>query len=623
MGQSPAGETCNESPQGLPLLNGPTEFGAHHPTPVQYTTDPRKKAKSGDILFCVRGSTTGKMNWADREYAIGRGIAAIRHKRGKEYQHFLRGLIDFRLPELLAQATGSTFPNVSYDQLEKLPWRVIDENEQYVIAQVLGALDDKIELNRKTNETLKTLAQGIFKSWFLDFDPVHVKASGKNPSGLDAATTELFPASFQDSPIGPVPKSWKVERFDAHITADRGLSYKGEGLRDDHTGLPMHNLNSIYEGGGYKHEGIKYYAGEYREKHLLKPGDMIVANTEQGFDHLLIGHAAIVPKRYGSKGIYSHHIYRVRHRPASPFSPHYLVELFNNPRWHYWISGFSNGTTINMLPKDALEMPLLVVPPVELVKQFSTLAAAVHSQVEANLEQSHTLAALRDALLPKLLSGELRVPQVKQAELDIVPLPVKWPSKFARKTTEEFVEAIVIAQFTRGLSDAMHPLGRKRYNKCAYFAHRKMAHDVTQHYLKKAAGPYSPWAKYQGPEKIACENGYVKNAKVGDLMGFVAGDKIAEIDRYVPNYPICAAVNWVIEKFKFRKNDDLELLATVDYAALDLIGKNQPVSFEGIKHVIASNKDWAAKLKREIFSDANIKRALAELDTIFPRAYAT
>ena len=175
----------------------------------------------------------------------------------------------------------------------------------------------------------------------------------------------------------------------------------------------MHNLNSVYEGGGYKHEGIKYYAGEYREKHLLIPGDMIVTNSEQGFDQLLIGHAAIVPQRYGPKGLFSHHIYRVRHKPSSPFSPHYLVELFNNPRWHYWISGFSNGTTINMLPMDALEMPLLVVPPDELVNKFTAFAAAVHSQVEANLEQSRTLAALRDVLLPKLLSGELRVPAAK------------------------------------------------------------------------------------------------------------------------------------------------------------------------------------------------------------------
>ena len=289
--------------------------------------------------------------------------------------------------------TGSTMPKLTQGNMNRIPILAPPLPEQRAIASVLGSLDDKIELNRRMNETLEALAQSLFKSWFVDFDAV--RASG---------------GKFQESAIGPVPKGWKVERFDKHITADRGLSYKGEGLRDDGTGLPMHNLNSVYEGGGYKHEGIKYYAGEYREKHRLQPGDMIVTNTEQGFDHLLIGHAAIVPKRYGPQGLFSHHIYRVRHKPTSPFSPHYLVELFNNRRWHYWISGFSNGTTINMLPKDALEMPLLVVPPDELVKKFTALAEAVHTKVEANLEESRTLAALRDALLPKLLSGELRVP---------------------------------------------------------------------------------------------------------------------------------------------------------------------------------------------------------------------
>ena len=98
---------------GVPLLNGPTEFGPHHPTPKQFTTSPRKYAHPGDILFCVRGSTTGRMNWANQEYAIGRGIAAIRHRQESALQPFVRAVIECELVELLAQATGSTFPNVS------------------------------------------------------------------------------------------------------------------------------------------------------------------------------------------------------------------------------------------------------------------------------------------------------------------------------------------------------------------------------------------------------------------------------------------------------------------------------------------------------------------------------
>jgi len=101
MGQSPSGENCNSKGQGLPLLNGPTEFGPSHPTPVQFTTDPRKKSQRADLLFCVRGSTTGRMNWSNKPYAIGRGIAAIRDRRGPAFQPLLRAVVELSLPDLL------------------------------------------------------------------------------------------------------------------------------------------------------------------------------------------------------------------------------------------------------------------------------------------------------------------------------------------------------------------------------------------------------------------------------------------------------------------------------------------------------------------------------------------
>ena len=175
MGQSPPGTTCNQDAEGMPLLNGPTEFGFHYPSAIQYTTSPRKTARGGDILFCVRGSTTGRMNWADQKYAIGRGIAAIRHRKGQELQPFLRALIEHQLSALLAGATGSTFPNVSYDQLADLSCWIPPLPEQRAIAHILGTLDDKIELNRKMNETLEAMAQAIFKNWFVDFEPVRAK----------------------------------------------------------------------------------------------------------------------------------------------------------------------------------------------------------------------------------------------------------------------------------------------------------------------------------------------------------------------------------------------------------------------------------------------------------------
>ena len=153
MGQSPPGNTVSDE-SGILLLNGPTEFGPHHPAPIQFTTDPRKFAEPGDLLFCVRGSTTGRMNWADQGYAIGRGVAAIRHSDDPTLQPLVRGVIELALPGLLLAATGSTFPNVSAAQIADIRYHDLSVEVQHTIAHILNSLDDKIELNQRANQTL-------------------------------------------------------------------------------------------------------------------------------------------------------------------------------------------------------------------------------------------------------------------------------------------------------------------------------------------------------------------------------------------------------------------------------------------------------------------------------------
>lgn len=120
--------------------------------------------------------------------------------------------------------------------------------EQRAIAHILGTLDDKIELNRRMNETLEAIAGAIFKSWFVDFDPVRAKMEGRQPPGMDAATAALFPNSLVESELGEIPDGWTVEGLGKHVEIVRGLSYKGKGLSK--VGVPLHNLNSIFEGGG-------------------------------------------------------------------------------------------------------------------------------------------------------------------------------------------------------------------------------------------------------------------------------------------------------------------------------------------------------------------------------------
>jgi type I restriction enzyme S subunit len=302
--------------------------------------------------------------------------------------------------------SGSAQASLNRNYIYPIRIRVPNPTEQRAIAHILGTLDDKIELNRRMNETLEAMARALFKSWFVAFDPVRAKAEGRD-SGLPQPLADLFPDSFEDSELGEIPKGWRVAPLADCIDVVRGLSYKGSGLSRD--GMPMHNLNSIYEGGSYKHDGLKHYEGEYKPHHVARSGDVIVANTEQGHHRLLIGYAAIVPGCFDDESLFSHHIYRVRPKNSSGLTPDYLCHLLNTRVMHDTVSGYANGTTVNMLPIDGLQSPHVLVPPSEIVVAFNDLAEAARNRHEGMVEEARTLAALRDTLLPKLISGALRV----------------------------------------------------------------------------------------------------------------------------------------------------------------------------------------------------------------------
>jgi type I restriction enzyme S subunit len=176
----------------------------------------------------------------------------------------------------------------------------------------------------------------------------------------------------------------------------------------------MHNLNSILEGGGYKYAGIKFYNGPYNKKHEVIPGDVIVANTEQTWERVLIGYPAIVPSMLGDKGIYSHHIYRVRPENSAYLTKSFIYFMIWEEGLRDWISRFANGTTINMLPREGLSFPKIPMPPNSLVKEFSEFVEPTLTVMENLFQKNQNLRTTRDLLLPKLISGEIDV-----EELDI------------------------------------------------------------------------------------------------------------------------------------------------------------------------------------------------------------
>jgi len=164
MGQSPDGNSYNKEGNGLPVLNGPTEFTKKHPIPVQFTTNITKLAVKGDVLFCVRGSTTGRMNIADQEYCIGRGLASIKGSYNTDTS-FLYAILQNLAEEILRKAKdmGSTFPNVNSKELSshKIPLPPLPEQQK--IASILSTVDDKLEVLQEKKAEFQALKKGLMQ----------------------------------------------------------------------------------------------------------------------------------------------------------------------------------------------------------------------------------------------------------------------------------------------------------------------------------------------------------------------------------------------------------------------------------------------------------------------------
>jgi len=370
MGQSPKGDECNTIGLGIPLLNGPTEFGAKSPTPVQFTTSARKVSEVNDVLFCVRGSTTGRMNWADQQYALGRGLAAIRHKKGNEYQTYVKGVMDYCLKNLLASATGSTFPNVSRTQLEELEILVPPLPEQKAIADMLSSFDEKIELLREQNKILETLAQTIFKECFVHFN-------------YPDATGEMV-----DSELGEIPTGWRVGKLGEEFTIVMGQSPKGSSYNESGDGMVFYQGRAEFQSRFPKR---RLYTTE--PKRIAKKYDVLMSVRAPVGDINVASEKCCI-----GRGLAAIHCERQSYALYKMLSLSSHFDLFE-----------SEGTVFGSINKKSLESIEVIIPPEKLIGAFDELAREIDKKVFNNAEQIQTLSKSRDTLLPKLMSGKVRV----------------------------------------------------------------------------------------------------------------------------------------------------------------------------------------------------------------------
>ena len=275
---------------------------------------------------------------------------------------------------------------------------------------MLGALDDKIELNRRMNETLEAMARALFKSWFVDFDPVCAKMEGRQPYGMDVDTAALFPDSFEDSELGPIPKGWRLTAVGRHVSLQRGKTYKSKLLGEP--GPYLLGLASIQREGGFRRDKLRTYGGDSDERLILGPGDVYVSLKDVTQAGYLLGAVARVPPDVEAGRVTQDTVKLCREDGALPLE--FLYRVFRTDHYRWFCRSRAIGTTNLSLARDDFLSYLVVTPPKDIVSRFLSFSELMTARQHTCMAESKTLVALRDTLLPKLLSGELRVPEAEE-----------------------------------------------------------------------------------------------------------------------------------------------------------------------------------------------------------------
>ena len=405
MGQSPKGDTYNSEGNGVPLLNGPTEFGFTHPNVTIWTTDPKKICKAGDLIFCVRGSTTGRMNWADKEYCLGRGVGAFRAASGHVLDtRFIYDQIVDNLERLLSLASGSVFPNLSAKDFQNFEIDWPEKQDRHDIALFAKLLDDKIENNRAMNETLEEMARAIFKSWFVDFDPVHAKSRGEQPAHMDAETAALFPDRFGDDGL---PEGWREGELGDFIEVQNGYAFKSADWKS--SGVPVVKIGSV-KPGFVDLSGSSCVAPELAKEKAdfqLNPGDVLVGLT--GY----VGEVGRVPP-CETNPLLNQRVGRIKPK-VNDFDSFVYTNIRRSDFKKYAESQAHGSAQPNVSTKQLKSFPVYI-PDTSVTQAFRDSTVSFFDKSFSNIAENQTLAELRDTLLPKLMSGEIRI---KDAEREV------------------------------------------------------------------------------------------------------------------------------------------------------------------------------------------------------------
>jgi type I restriction enzyme S subunit len=371
MGTSPKGHTYNSVGEGLPLLNGPTEFGDRHPSCTLFTTNSVKECETGDLIFCVRGSTTGRMNWADRKYSLGRGVCAIRGASEHDTS-YIKYCLDHRLDALLQFAGGTTFPNLTQDAIKD--FEIPFPQSRIRIAETLSAYDDLIENNRRRMALLEESARLLYQEWFVRLRfPGHEHVRIKNG----------------------IPEGWTREslREIAKVNrANMGRSFDGK--------IDYIDIASVTPGQINETTHYDFKEAPSRARRIVQHGDVIWS--------------CVRPNRKSHAVIWRPSPYLIASTGFAVITPirvptSYLLQATTTTDFVGYLENHAKGAAYPAVVADDFERALILVPSTAILDVFNDFAEPLFEHCYFLKQQNLKLRTARDLLLPRLMSGEVIV----------------------------------------------------------------------------------------------------------------------------------------------------------------------------------------------------------------------
>lgn len=296
--------------------------------------------------------------------------------------------------------SGSAIPSTSRADFYAMPVHVPPLRKQRAIADVLGALDDKIKLNRQTNETIEKMARALFKSWFVDFDPVLANAEGRQQAAVDTEMASLFPDTFEETESGQIPQGWTTSTIGEQVRVVGGSTPRTQ--------------EPAYWAGGAVHWATPKDLSSLTSPVLLDTERQI---TDKGLAQISSG---LLPKGTVLLSSRAPVGYLAIAEVPTAINQGFIAMVCEHQltnqyilRWAEQnlelIKSRANGTTFQEISKTNFRPIPVLVPPLPVMSKFTEIAESLHRQMVCNLQENLTLAALRDVLLPKLLSGEVRL----------------------------------------------------------------------------------------------------------------------------------------------------------------------------------------------------------------------